>query len=209
MKVRYTPRAFADREEIFDYLNSRSPSGARNVMAGIRQTIQQIGEHPAIGYETDDAGVRSMFVTRYPYRVFYRVRGDAKSKYSYPSYGAPTPAIPVMPLTVSARGVSKRFRATQALDRVDFDVMPGEVHALVGENGAGKSTLVRILGGVPRPAHPLPSPPPPPAPPPPPPPPSSRCSTKRGTADRWSRLRWGIADAGVPGCAHRVARAAP
>jgi ABC-type sugar transport system ATPase subunit len=51
----------------------------------------------------------------------------------------------------SAHDVSKHFGATQALDGVDFDVMPGEIHALVGENGAGKSTLVRILGGVHRP----------------------------------------------------------
>ena len=50
-----------------------------------------------------------------------------------------------------ARGISKQFGATRALDGVDFDVMPGEIHALVGENGAGKSTLVRILGGVHRP----------------------------------------------------------
>jgi ABC-type sugar transport system ATPase subunit len=54
---------------------------------------------------------------------------------------------------VSARGVRKQFGATCALDGVDFDVQPGEVHALVGENGAGKSTLVRILGGVHRPDH--------------------------------------------------------
>lgn len=53
----------------------------------------------------------------------------------------------------SARGVSKYFGATRALDNVDFDVFPGEVHALVGENGAGKSTLVRILAGVHRPDH--------------------------------------------------------
>jgi len=52
---------------------------------------------------------------------------------------------------IRAAGVSKRFGATLALDAVDFDVQPGEVHALVGENGAGKSTLVRILGGVHRP----------------------------------------------------------
>src|SRR3954466_12537569 len=51
----------------------------------------------------------------------------------------------------SASGIIKNFGATRALDRVDFDVMPGEIHALVGENGAGKSTLVRILGGVHRP----------------------------------------------------------
>ena len=51
----------------------------------------------------------------------------------------------------SATGITKQFGATRALDGVDFDVMPGEIHALVGENGAGKSTLVRILGGVHRP----------------------------------------------------------
>ena len=51
----------------------------------------------------------------------------------------------------SARAIRKRFGATTALDEVDFDVLPGEVHALVGENGAGKSTLVRILAGVYRP----------------------------------------------------------
>jgi ABC-type sugar transport system ATPase subunit len=50
-----------------------------------------------------------------------------------------------------ARAVSKHFGATRALDNVDFDVLPGEVHALVGENGAGKSTLVRILAGIHRP----------------------------------------------------------
>ena len=51
----------------------------------------------------------------------------------------------------STRGVSKHFGATRALNHVDFEVLPGELHALVGENGAGKSTLVRILSGVHRP----------------------------------------------------------
>ena len=49
---------------------------------------------------------------------------------------------------VSLRGVSKSFPGVQALSDVDFDVLEGEVHGLVGKNGAGKSTLVRVLMGL-------------------------------------------------------------
>ena len=56
-----------------------------------------------------------------------------------------TPAA-AAPLIEACR-VSKTFPGVAALSAVDFDVRPGEVHALIGENGAGKSTLIRILSG--------------------------------------------------------------
>ncbi|MBV9702107.1 MAG: sugar ABC transporter ATP-binding protein, partial [Methylobacteriaceae bacterium] len=48
-------------------------------------------------------------------------------------------------------GIGKRFPGVQALDDVNFEVAPGEIHALLGENGAGKSTLLKILSGAQQP----------------------------------------------------------
>jgi len=52
------------------------------------------------------------------------------------------------PVLIQTVALSKRYPGVTALDRVDFDLRPGEVHVLFGENGAGKSTLIGLLAGV-------------------------------------------------------------
>jgi ribose transport system ATP-binding protein len=59
-----------------------------------------------------------------------------------------TTAETISPIAVRLSGVSKNFGGVRALDNVDFEVLRGEIHALLGENGAGKSTILKILNGV-------------------------------------------------------------
>lgn len=52
---------------------------------------------------------------------------------------------------ISARGITRRFPGVLANDGISFDVLPGEIHGLLGENGSGKTTLCKILTGLYRP----------------------------------------------------------
>jgi ribose transport system ATP-binding protein len=51
------------------------------------------------------------------------------------------------PPALSVRNMSKTFAGNTVLANVDFDVRPGEIHALVGENGSGKSTFIKCIAG--------------------------------------------------------------
>ncbi|MBB3930113.1 simple sugar transport system ATP-binding protein [Kaistia hirudinis] len=61
------------------------------------------------------------------------------------------PASPSPRPIVALRGIGKVFPGVIANADVDFDLLPGEIHALLGENGAGKSTLMNVLTGIYRP----------------------------------------------------------
>ena len=49
---------------------------------------------------------------------------------------------------LSMRGISRRYGGIVALKSADIDIMPGRIHAVLGENGAGKSTLIKIMAGL-------------------------------------------------------------
>jgi len=73
MRIRYTPRAFADREAIFDYIEKRSPQGAQAAMRAIDSSIRRLEHFPYSAPATDEPEVHELIVPRRPYKVYYRI----------------------------------------------------------------------------------------------------------------------------------------
>ena len=95
MKLCHTRPALGDLDGILEYLELRSPKGARNVQRRIKKSIQLPLDHPFIGTRTDDSAIRRMVATPYPYLAYYEVaageivihtiRHAARDQWSKPS----------------------------------------------------------------------------------------------------------------------------
>jgi plasmid stabilization system protein ParE len=75
MRVRYAPRARDDLVTILDYLDRRSPQGARNVKRSIQKALELIGDYPEGGRLAGHEGVRVLPAGRYPYLIYWSIEG--------------------------------------------------------------------------------------------------------------------------------------
>jgi toxin ParE1/3/4 len=74
MKIRFTPRAAADLDDIFAYVAKENPRAAADLVDKITVAVQRLGRFPDLGHATNPAGRQVVTVARTRYRVFYRVR---------------------------------------------------------------------------------------------------------------------------------------
>ncbi len=77
MKLRYTPRAAAELDEILNDIANHSPQGATKVNSRIQSTIELLLQHPHAGRLTSKGRLRRIVATPYPYLIFYSASDDA------------------------------------------------------------------------------------------------------------------------------------
>jgi len=76
MRVRYSPRSRDDLDQIYSYINERSPVAATAVLKRIHDRVQQLADLPFMAPQTELPEVRGLSVGRYPYKAYYHVMGD-------------------------------------------------------------------------------------------------------------------------------------
>lgn len=76
MRLRYTLRGAAELDKILDYIEARSPQGARHVQARIQVIVDLLLRHPHAGQLTSKGRLRRMMIPPYPYVVFYQASDE-------------------------------------------------------------------------------------------------------------------------------------
>jgi len=76
MKIRYRAQALSDIDEIFQYIQERSPTGAQSVLRAIYAGIHLVGVSPLACERTNDPSIRVKIVRRYSYKIFFSIADD-------------------------------------------------------------------------------------------------------------------------------------
>ncbi|MBA5868260.1 MAG: ATP-binding cassette domain-containing protein [Nitrospira sp. CR1.3] len=103
-----------------------------------------LGELPVERVQTDDPELEDVVVSLLLRERQDRIDAQAKTSTPRP-HGAP---VQFDGLAVEARELVRDFGTFRAVDRVSFDVKPGEIFGLLGANGAGKTTVIKMLTGI-------------------------------------------------------------
>lgn len=73
MSLKYTPEAFADLDNLLDYLAERNPHAQMRVRERLKSCLELLERYPQIGQTTSRISVRRMVVSPYPYLIFYKM----------------------------------------------------------------------------------------------------------------------------------------
>jgi plasmid stabilization system protein ParE len=74
VRVRFTPQALAELDQVLSYVAARSPQGAQRVGDRVRAVLDAMAEQPGMGARTTNSRLRRLVLRPYPYLLFYEVR---------------------------------------------------------------------------------------------------------------------------------------